>query len=164
MKPFRFLFVVLFALSLALALSSAAPLPAAHATNDVPDGLSSADWAAIQSFFPSDYIKASNTDADDEFGWSIAIDGDTLVVGAPSEGSNATGIDGDQTDNSAHQSGAVYVFTRTNGVWSQQSYLKASNTSNSQFEIRAAMLGGISASSRDLIINNQSVSQSGKTK
>jgi len=34
--------------------------------------------------------------------------------------------------------------------------------SNSQFEIRAAMLGGTSSSSRDLIINNQSASQSGK--
>jgi hypothetical protein len=56
------------------------------------------------------YIKASNTDLEDRFGWSVALDGDTLAVGAPLEGSNATGVEGDQADNSATDSGAVYVF------------------------------------------------------
>jgi len=74
------------------------------------------------------YIKASNTDDLDHFGLSIAISGDTLAVGAPSEASGATGIDGDQADNSAPGAGAVYVFTRTEGVWAQQAYIKASNT------------------------------------
>ena len=74
------------------------------------------------------YLKASNTDANDGFGYSLALAGDTLVVGAPGEASAATGIDGDPTDNSAVDSGAAYVFTRTSGVWSQQAYLKASNT------------------------------------
>ena len=32
------------------------------------------------------------------------------------------------TDNSAANAGAVYVFTRSVGTWSQQAYLKASNT------------------------------------
>jgi len=36
--------------------------------------------------------------------------------------------DGDQSDNSADNAGAVYVFTRTAGVWLQQNYVKASNT------------------------------------
>lgn len=31
-------------------------------------------------------------------------------VGATGEDSNATGVDGDQTDNLAAESGAVYVF------------------------------------------------------
>jgi hypothetical protein len=74
------------------------------------------------------YIKASNTDASDEFGIGVALSGDTVVVGAKGEDSNATGIDGDQSDNSAAFAGAVYVFTRTAGVWSQQAYIKASNT------------------------------------
>lgn len=75
------------------------------------------------------YIKASNTGAGDGFGSSLALDGDTLVVGAGSEGSAATGIDGDQTDNSAARSGAAYVFTRdVASDWSQQAYIKASNT------------------------------------
>ena len=74
------------------------------------------------------YLKASNTNAVDGFGYSVALSGDTLVVGAPWESSNATGVNGNQSDNSALYAGAVYVFTRTAGVWTQQAYLKASNT------------------------------------
>lgn len=76
------------------------------------------------------YIKASNTAAGDEFGWSIALsgDGDTLAVGAYREDSNATGIDGDQSNDDAKDSGAVYLFTRSGVDWAQQAYIKASNT------------------------------------
>jgi hypothetical protein len=56
------------------------------------------------------YIKASNTGSGDQFGLSVALSGDTLAVGAHSESSNATGVNGDQADNSAYASGAVYVF------------------------------------------------------
>ena len=76
------------------------------------------------------YLKASNTGNFDEFGKSVTISGDTLVVGAPGERSNATGVNGDQANNSAHSSGAAYVFTRSGATWSQQAYLKASNTGN----------------------------------
>ena len=55
----------------------------------------------------------------------------------------ATGINGDQTDNSAFESGAVYVFTRTAGVWSQQAYVKASNTEAEDFfGVSVALSGG----------------------
>jgi hypothetical protein len=74
------------------------------------------------------YLKASNTEAGDLFGDSVAIDGDTVMVGAPYEASNATGVDGNQGDNSAYAAGAAYVFTRSGTTWSQQAYLKASNT------------------------------------
>jgi hypothetical protein len=37
------------------------------------------------------YLKASNADAGDSFGWSVDIDGDVIVVGAPGESSSATG-------------------------------------------------------------------------
>jgi hypothetical protein len=42
------------------------------------------------------YVKASNTEANDEFGNSVALssDGSTLAVGAPVEDSVATGIGG----------------------------------------------------------------------
>lgn len=56
------------------------------------------------------YVKASNTDSADEFGWSVALDGDTLAVGARHEESAATGVGGDQTDDSAVDAGAVYVY------------------------------------------------------
>lgn len=81
------------------------------------------------------YIKASNAGADDMlgdwFGRSIALsaDGNTLVVTAPFESSNALGINGEEDDNSAPQSGAAYVFTRDDNTWSQQAYIKASSSS-----------------------------------
>jgi hypothetical protein len=54
----------------------------------------------------------------------------TLAVGATvEEDSNATGIGGNQADDTAGGSGAVYVFERDEqGAWSQQAYVKASNT------------------------------------
>ncbi|MCC5795155.1 MAG: hypothetical protein JJT85_10550 [Chromatiales bacterium] len=79
------------------------------------------------------YVKASNAEFNNEFGWSVALaaDGHTLAVGSPYEASNATGLNGDQADTSADSSGAAYVFRRNGGVWSQQAYVKASNTSSS---------------------------------
>jgi hypothetical protein len=74
------------------------------------------------------YLKASNTGAHDFFGDSVSVSGDTAVVGAPEEDSNATGVNGDQNDNHAGDSGAAYVFVRSGMDWSQQAYLKASNT------------------------------------
>jgi hypothetical protein len=74
------------------------------------------------------YVKASNTGADDAFGVSMAVDGDTMVVGAPYEDSAATGVNGDGTNNSAFDSGAAYVYVRSGGTWALQAYLKASNT------------------------------------
>ncbi len=76
------------------------------------------------------YMKASNPDEGDFFGRDISLsaDGNTLAVGAAEEGSAATGINGDQNDNSASESGAVYVFVRNGRIWQQQAYVKASNT------------------------------------
>lgn len=71
------------------------------------------------------YLKASNAGQRDEFGTSIDLSGDTLVVGAPKEDSGATGIDGNQSDNSVADAGAVYVFVRGASGWTQQAYLKA---------------------------------------
>ncbi len=88
------------------------------------------------------YLKASNTQANDLFGWSVAVSGDTLVVGAYHEDSSATGVNGDQADNSAADAGAAYVFVRTGVTWSQQAYLKASNTGASdQFGYSVAVSG-----------------------
>jgi FG-GAP repeat len=91
------------------------------------------------------YIKASNANAFDEFGAALALSGDTLVVGAPNESSKATGVDGDQADNSELASGAGYVFTRTGTTWSQQAYLKASNAGSRDFLGRAVALSGDTA-------------------
>jgi len=88
------------------------------------------------------YLKASNTGASDLFGLSVAVSGDTVVVGAAGERSSATGVDGNQADNSAFHAGAAYVFVRSGGVWSQQAYLKASNTGASDlFGLSVAVSG-----------------------
>ncbi len=88
------------------------------------------------------YLKASNPNGTDNFGLSVDISGDTIVVGAPSEDSNATGVNGNQLDNSASASGAVYVFTRSGTTWSQQAYLKASNTEAGDYFGRLVNISG----------------------
>ena len=50
-------------------------------------------------------LTASDAAADDHFGWSVAVDGDNVVVGA-------YGNDDDGTD-----SGSVYLFTKPSGGW-----------------------------------------------
>ena len=75
------------------------------------------------------YVKASNPGANDWFGWSVSLsaDGNTLAVGAPSEESNTTGINS-SPNNLAISAGAVYVYSRNGTTWSQQAFVKASNT------------------------------------
>lgn len=74
------------------------------------------------------YIKASNTDNGDYFGQSVAISENTAVVGANREDGSDIGVNGDDSSNTAINSGAAYVFEYSQGVWSQQAYLKATNT------------------------------------
>ncbi len=82
------------------------------------------------------YIKASNPGQSDLFGMTVALsaDGNLMAVAAPWERSTATGINGDQNDDSLPQAGAVYVFTRSGDSWSQQAYVKASNTGRAASE------------------------------
>jgi len=83
------------------------------------------------------YFKASNTDAQDSFGNTVQLsqDGSTLIVSAH-ETSNATGVNGNQADNSSRGRGAVYVFRRTGSVWRQEAYLKPDvNQVNQEFGI-----------------------------
>lgn len=95
------------------------------------------------------YFKASNPGMDDYFGRSLAIsdDGNTLAIGASAEDSQLTGTisDGSETsldDNSAPDSGAVYVFKNFAGTWSQQAYLKASNAESGDLFGSSVSLSG----------------------
>ena len=87
------------------------------------------------------YLKASNGETLDFFGISVAVDGDTAVVGALAEASAATGVNGDQENNDAEAAGAVYVFVRDGAAWTQQAYLKASNTEAGDFFASCRQLG-----------------------
>jgi len=62
---------------------------------------------------------ATNSDSGDGFGYSVSIsaDGNTAVIGAP----------GHDSPNNFDE-GAVYVFTRSNGNWSQSAELNYPNT------------------------------------
>ncbi len=76
------------------------------------------------------YLKAPNSGVSDGFGSSLAIDGDTVVVGARDEASNQTTITNGtsaSSDNSAPSAGAVYVFKRTGVSWAQEAFIKAPN-------------------------------------
>jgi hypothetical protein len=81
------------------------------------------------------YLKAPNAEANDYFGYSVAISGDTIVVGTQFEDSNSTAVCNDlmscsgMGNNLASNSGAAYVFERDgSGAWQQKAYLKAPNT------------------------------------
>ncbi|MFT7170099.1 MAG: hypothetical protein ACI80K_003245 [Paracoccaceae bacterium] len=88
----------------------------------------------VQNFFQAAYLKAPDPGGSDNFGRAVGVDGMSepglvrALVGAPFEDSNATGIDGDDTDNSAGNAGAAYLFGSTGGPWQFEAYIKASNT------------------------------------
>jgi hypothetical protein len=67
---------------------------------------SSSAWSQQQK------LTAADGQAFDEFGISVSVSGDTALIGAP-------GVNGFQ--------GAVYVFVRTSGAWSQQQKLTAAD-------------------------------------
>ena len=59
-------------------------------------------------------LKATTPKVEEVMGWSVAVDGDTLLAGAPEDSGTNTGFGG---------AGAAYVFVRRNGTWSQQQRL-----------------------------------------
>ena len=62
----------------------------------------------------------------DNFGFSVALDGNTAVVGAPNRGPDGV--------RSLHGNGGAYVFTRTGTTWTQQALLtRATDSSSSDF-------------------------------
>ncbi len=86
------------------------------------------------------YIKASNTEQQDEFGSAVAMHQNRFIIGAPREDSNSTGIGGDQGNNSATQSGAAYLYQIEDMTIHQRAYVKAINTdTNDQFGAQLAM-------------------------
>ena len=91
---------------------------------------SSASAEFVNGYEQSQYFKAGNAAASDEYGYSVSIDGDTLVIGARYEDSNQytiTNGTGSSSDNSSSNSGAVYVYRKTGTTWVQEAYIKASN-------------------------------------
>src|SRR5690349_21573884 len=98
------------------------PLPAALVSLSVivrcgmaataPAGLTASEWSSLQQQLPplvqQAYLKASDTRPYDYFGSSVAVSGDTVVIGTDDIGP-----------------GAVYIFARSGTNWVQQAYLTA---------------------------------------
>ena len=76
---------------------------------------------------PSVYLKASNAEPGDGFGLTVRGNGSRLVVMAFGEASNASGVNGDQLNNSNPFRGALYVFNLTENGWNQEAYIKGDN-------------------------------------
>src|SRR5258706_6414845 len=70
-------------------------------------------------------LNADDKTADMRFGNAVAIQGDTVIVGAPIAGVTPS------AGGASIQAGAVYVFERSGGSWTQTTKLKASNADES---------------------------------
>jgi hypothetical protein len=73
---------------------------------------------------PPQPLNAPNFQAGDQFGAALALEGDTLVVGAPREDSGAAGVDGTMNDESVQDCGAAYVYRLIGDTWTFEHYLK----------------------------------------
>ncbi len=90
------------------------------------------------------YLKASNGDSADNFGFGVSVSGETIAVSSELEDSNQVTITngtGASTDNSSTNSGAVYIYRRNGGLWEQEAYIKAAN-SNSDDRFSRIFLSG----------------------
>ena len=92
-----------------------------------PGGISNAGSAYIYTksngtWSQQQKLTAGDRERDDWFGYSVAIDGNTAVVGAHRE-------DPGNTSNA----GSAYVFVRSNGTWSQQQKLVAGDRGVSDY-------------------------------
>src|SRR5262245_45717799 len=83
-RPRTFLHLLTGEVAQAVLAAAALLLPAIQAAA-APSGLSAVDWASVQQLA---YLKASNTDQNDQFGYAVAVSGDTMVIGTPDEASN----------------------------------------------------------------------------
>jgi len=70
------------------------------------------------------FIKAPFPDEGDSFGSSVSISEDTIVVSAPKEDSASSGINSNENNDLALDSGAVYVYHREGLSWVKVAYIK----------------------------------------
>jgi len=110
-----------------------------HTDNSAPDAGAAYAFSIdpmTNTFTATGYLKASNTDAGDQFGFAISC-ASGCYIGAPGEDGAAVGYDNtlgtptlNQADNSAPDAGAVYGFQYTYGpnAYVERQYMKATNS------------------------------------
>jgi hypothetical protein len=76
-------------------------------------------------------LLAGDSAVSDQFGWSVAVDGDTAVIGAVGD------------DDKGEDSGSAYVFVRAaDGTWNQQTKLTADDgVAKDYFGVRVSVSG-----------------------
>lgn len=94
------------------------------------------------------YLKSDNNDPGnshgsepgvnlgDRFGWQVALSGNTALIGAPFE--DTLGL---ANNNLSTNSGAAYVFVRSQDQWTQQAMLKATDRWGAAFGSTLALSG-----------------------
>jgi hypothetical protein len=75
-------------------------------------------------------LVASDASSDDEFGYSVSIDGDYAIVGSHKD------------DDGGAESGSAYIFYRTGGSWSQQTKLVASDATSGDYFGKSVSIDG----------------------
>jgi FG-GAP repeat/Secretion system C-terminal sorting domain len=83
--------------------------------------LTASTWEEMEKILSSDRL------AFDEFGYSIAIDGDYVIVGATDEDYDVNGL------NYLGNAGAAYIFKRIGAAWSQVQKLVPSTRTGSEY-------------------------------
>ena len=86
----------------------------------------------VDPWFEQAKLTASDTAADDRFGSSVAVAGDTAVVGAANDDDTVAGTD----------AGSAYVFVRSGGAWTQQAKLTASDAAARDLFGRSVAVAG----------------------
>jgi hypothetical protein len=89
-----------------------------HSTYEVTVDRVGAQEAQLKAHVPGD---------GDEFGMTVALSGDTLVVGAAKEDGGVAAMGNNAASPAATNGGAIYVFVRAQEGWVQQAYLKSSD-------------------------------------
>ena len=74
-------------------------------------------------------LTASDGASDDMLGYSVSRDGDSAVIGTLSH----------------YDSGSAYVFSRSNGIWTQQAKLTASDSSSEDYFGNSVSIDGDTA-------------------
>ena len=113
------------------------------------------------------YLKAPNAETTDFFGYAVSISGDTIAVGAFQEDSNQTTITNGTTasaNNTASNSGAVYVYRRSGSTWTNEAYLKAPNPdANDNFGYAVSISGDSIVVAANNEASNQTTITNGTT-
>ena len=121
----------------------------ANASNASGAGNSGAVYVFVRSgtsWTQQAMLKASNAGANDKFGYSVSLDGDSLAVGAHLEDNKASGVNPNKDDEESTNSGAAYVFVRSGTTWTEQAYIKAPSTdANSEFGTSISIHGNFLA-------------------